>query len=96
MATVLESLGSMIGWTKYAEECDPWYFSEELAAAIEAYDHLKGLQVEVRPRPYNRTLGQYYGVWIVNKHQSFQLDYSASKEECEWYANQLRIAMGLK
>jgi hypothetical protein len=28
---LLEALKNMIGWAKYAEECDPFYFSEEQA-----------------------------------------------------------------
>jgi hypothetical protein len=43
--------------------------------------------VEVRPQ------GKEYEVWLVQDVQSFRLDYRASKAECTWYANMLRLAL---
>ncbi|MFI5260846.1 MAG: hypothetical protein ACHQU0_03565 [Candidatus Paceibacteria bacterium] len=34
-------------------------------------------------------------VWIVRGCQWFRLDYAGTKQECEWYADQLRYALGL-
>jgi hypothetical protein len=47
------------------------------------------LKVEVR--------GNYaiFRVWIVRGCQSFMLNYEGDHDECEWYADQLRYALGL-
>jgi hypothetical protein len=51
----------------------------------------KKVEIEVR-----RYRSQKCRVWIISGVQSFKLDYDGNKEECDWYANMLRKALGLK
>jgi hypothetical protein len=48
------------------------------------------LKVEVRAIRSDQST-----VWIVKGHQSFRLDYRASRQECLWYANTLREVLGI-
>ena len=35
-------------------------------------------------------------VYLSRGNQTFRLDYRASEEECQWYANMLRKALGIE